>query len=120
MQKVNGFLSQTLEWLAAAYEQRKGVLLVVTMAAFTLTGIALFLWGTARYGIGIRTDSVDYLWSAKDLAHGIGLGTLDAFGKLKAMNHYPPLYPILSHHLKRWESRAWSVPGGSVQSCSAC
>ncbi|MGD0612908.1 MAG: glycosyltransferase family 39 protein [Anaerolineales bacterium] len=95
MQKVNGFLSQTLEWLAAAYEQRKGVLLVVTMAAFTLTGIALFLWGTARYGIGIRTDSVDYLWSAKDLAHGIGLGTLDAFGKLKAMNHYPPLYPIL-------------------------
>lgn len=95
MQKVSGFLSRTVEWLAAAYERRRGVLLVISMAGFTLAGVAFFLWGTARYGIGIRSDSVDYLWSAKDLAHGIGLGTVDAFGKLKAMNHYPPLYPIL-------------------------
>lgn len=86
---------QKLDSILLFYEKHKSTLCILSLSAMTLTGMVLFIWGTAKYGIGIRTDSVDYLWSAKNFARGIGLGTLNAFGKLMPMNHYPPLYPIL-------------------------
>ena len=77
------------------FEPKKKMLLVVATSLLAGLGIALFMWGTSTHGIGIRTDSVTYLWSARDLGSGIGLGTLDAFGQFKPLVHFPPLYPII-------------------------
>jgi len=91
-------LARVIAFLDSAslfFESKKTILLVVSTCFLGAAGVFQFLWGTATYGIGIRTDSVAYLWSARDLAHGIGLGTVDAFGKFQPLNHYPPLYPIL-------------------------
>lgn len=77
------------------FEGIKGIVLAISLGVLAILGISLFLWGTAPHGIGIRTDSVAYLWSARDLAQGIGLGTVDAFGKFKPLNHFPPMYPTL-------------------------
>jgi 4-amino-4-deoxy-L-arabinose transferase-like glycosyltransferase len=76
-------------------------LILLALCSLEVVFIALFLWGTAPHGIGIRTDSVDYLWSAKNLANGAGLGTTDAFGHLRPLNHFPPFYPILLAFLQR-------------------
>ena len=84
-------LDSVLEFL----EGHRHKLLAVTIGLLGAAGVLLFLWGTFPNGIGIRTDSVAYLWSAESLARGIGLGTLDAFGKFKPLIHFPPLYPIL-------------------------
>ncbi len=88
-------LAHLLNSVFAFYDVKKKILLSISLVLLGALGAALFLWGTAPHGIGIRTDSVAYLWSAKDLARGIGLGTLDAFGHFKPLNHFPPLYPIL-------------------------
>ena len=88
-------LTSFLDSAYLLYEAKKKILLFVVTGILGAVGIFLFLWGTATYGIGIRTDSVAYLWSARDLAHGIGLGTVDAFGEFQPLNHYPPLYPVL-------------------------
>jgi Dolichyl-phosphate-mannose-protein mannosyltransferase len=77
------------------FEAKKKIMLAASTCLQGAVGIYLFLWATATYGIGIRTDSVAYLWSARDLARGIGLGTLDAFGKFKPLVHFPPLYPAM-------------------------
>ncbi len=77
------------------FERNNGIVLAISLFVLIVLGISLFLWGTAPHGIGMRTDSVTYLWSARDLAHGIGLGTVDGFGKFKPLNHFPPLYPVL-------------------------
>ncbi len=55
----------------------------------------LFWWATAVHGIGIRTDSVTYLWVAESLAKGIGFGIMDAFGHFRPINHWPPLYSLI-------------------------
>jgi len=89
------FLEQILDSGAAFYEGNNGIVLAISLCLLAVVGVSLFLWATAPHGIGIRTDSVAYLWSAKDLAQGIGLGTVDAFGKLRPLNQFPPFYPIL-------------------------
>jgi hypothetical protein len=76
-------------------ERKRAFLLAMALCIIAAGGAVLFLWGTAPHGIGIRSDSVDYLWSAKNLARGVGLGTLDAFGRFRPLNHFPPLYPVL-------------------------
>lgn len=88
-------LTTLLDSAIMFFETRKKIIITASTSLLAAMGIYLFLWGTATFGIGIRTDSVAYLWSARDLAHGIGLGTLDAFGKFKPLNHFPPLYPVL-------------------------
>jgi hypothetical protein len=70
------------------------------LLAFVIIGSALlslqkFLWATQDFGIGVRTDSVAYLWSAENLAKGIGIGRLDGAGDFRPYTHWPPLYPIL-------------------------
>jgi hypothetical protein len=79
----------------AFYGREKRFLLSIIIILLSLLGTILFFWATSPYGIGIRTDSVAYLWSARNLANGIGLGTLDTFGQFKPLNHFPPFYPIL-------------------------
>jgi hypothetical protein len=54
-----------------------------------------FLEATSSHGVGVRTDSVAYLWGAENLAKGLGLGRLNGLGELKPMTHWPPFYPLL-------------------------
>jgi 4-amino-4-deoxy-L-arabinose transferase-like glycosyltransferase len=66
---------------------------------FALTGLSVwtgyhFAWATEPYGIGVRSDSVAYFWSAHNLVNGIGLGRITANGDFKPMTHWPPLYPM--------------------------
>lgn len=95
LQRKYPVLERLLDSGIAFLEENKGILLAISLCILGGIGVSLFLWGTAPHGIGIRTDSVAYLWSAKDLAQGIGLGTVDAFGKFKPLNQFPPLYPTL-------------------------
>jgi 4-amino-4-deoxy-L-arabinose transferase-like glycosyltransferase len=76
-------------------ERNKSRLLILFLCLLGLTGTLLFLWGTSPHGIGILSDSVDYIWSARNLARGIGLGTLDAHGVFVPMTVEPPLYSAL-------------------------
>lgn len=64
---------------------------VITIAWLTLQK---FLWATQKWGIGIRTDSVAYLWGAENLAKGLGFGRLDGAGIFRPYAHWPPLYSI--------------------------
>ena len=61
----------------------------------SLTATGLLLWATSEWGINVQYDSVDYIRSARYLARGIGLGRVTPDGQFKAMNHFPPLYPLL-------------------------
>jgi 4-amino-4-deoxy-L-arabinose transferase-like glycosyltransferase len=64
-------------------------------AIFGIFGFFIFLWATAIHNIGIRTDSVAYIWTARNLASGIGLGIFDGLGNFRPIVHWPPLYPAL-------------------------
>ncbi len=48
-------------------------------------------WSLSRYGLGISTDSVHYLFAGLNLARGNGLISFDASPFL----NWPPLYPLL-------------------------
>ena len=95
LQRRQRVLKRILDSGIVIYEKNKGIVLTISLCVLGALGVSLFLWATAPHGIGIRTDSVAYLWSAKNLVQGIGLGTVDAFGKFKPLNHFPPLYPTL-------------------------
>jgi len=60
-----------------------------------LLAAAWLLWATSPYGIGIRTDSIAYIWSARNIADGVGIGRLDGYGAFRPMTHWPPLYPLI-------------------------
>lgn len=76
---------------------RRAALTVTLVGLLALAGLAArdFLAATASYGIGVRTDSVAYLWGAENLAKGLGLGRLNGLGELKPMTHWPPFYPLV-------------------------
>jgi hypothetical protein len=80
---VDFYIRTRVYWVAAV---------IVLFAAFAMQR---FLWATETFGIGIRTDSVAYLWSSENLAKGIGLGRLDGAGNFRPYTHWPPLYPIV-------------------------
>ncbi|NPV77400.1 MAG: phospholipid carrier-dependent glycosyltransferase [Anaerolineae bacterium] len=67
----------------------------ILLALMAVYAASLLLSATSVYGIGIRSDSVAYIWSARNLAEGIGLGRMDGGGNFKAMTHWPPLYPVV-------------------------
>lgn len=77
------------------YLRTKRVWVAVVIVFFAVVALQRFLWATETFGIGIRTDSVAYLWSSENLAKGIGLGRLDGAGGFRPYTHWPPLYPIL-------------------------
>lgn len=86
------------KWLAfagKAWRAWQGKLLLASLALASLGAAGWFWWATAHSGIGIRTDSVAYIWAAQNLVKGIGLGRLTGAGTLKPMTHWPPLYSIL-------------------------
>ena len=85
----------TVKKVVDLYIRTKRVWVAVIIVAFALIALQRFLWATEAFGIGIRTDSVAYLWSSENLAKGIGLGRLDGAGNFRPYTHWPPLYPIL-------------------------
>jgi hypothetical protein len=80
---------------AHLYVRFRSLLLAFALITLALISLQKFLWTTQIFGIGIRTDSVGYLWSAENLVKGIGLGRLDGAGNFRPYTHWPPLYPIL-------------------------
>jgi 4-amino-4-deoxy-L-arabinose transferase-like glycosyltransferase len=88
-------LTKRLDSGLAIFEKNKRRLQIILLCAIGVIGIALYLWGTAPHGIGILTDSVDYIWSGQNLAKGIGLGTLNGQDQFVPMTVEPPLYPML-------------------------
>lgn len=77
------------------YLRVRWALFAILLALMAVYAASLLLSATTVYGIGIRSDSVAYIWSARNLAEGIGLGRLDGGGNFKAMTHWPPLYPVV-------------------------
>ncbi len=67
------------------------------IACLLLGGMAIqmFYQATSHFGIGVRSDSVAYLWAAENFAKGLGLGRLNGLGQWKPMTHWPPFYPML-------------------------
>lgn len=55
----------------------------------------IFLSATDPLGIGLTTDSIEYIWSAENLRNGIGLGRLTGSGVFKPMTHWPPFYSLV-------------------------
>jgi hypothetical protein len=84
--------------LSRLYALYRRAALAITLAGLlALAGLAArdFLAATESYGVGVRTDSVAYLWGAENLAKGLGLGRLNGLGELKPMTHWPPFYPLV-------------------------
>ncbi len=77
------------------YIRSKSYIVALIIVIFAFMALGKFLWATESHGIGIRTDSVAYLWSAENLVKGIGLGRLDGAGNFRPYTHWPPLYPLL-------------------------
>ncbi len=81
--------------LVRLYLRLQWVFLGILLVLMALYAAYLLLSATSIYGIGIRSDSVAYIWSARNLAAGLGLGRLDGAGLFKPMTHWPPLYPLI-------------------------
>jgi 4-amino-4-deoxy-L-arabinose transferase-like glycosyltransferase len=81
--------------VGAVYRRAAPVLLLIGMAAIIFLAARDFLWATSSNGIGVRTDSVAYLWGAENMADGIGMGRLDGLGQFRPMTHWPPFYPLV-------------------------
>jgi 4-amino-4-deoxy-L-arabinose transferase-like glycosyltransferase len=81
--------------LFSFYQKHWFLLLVILLTLIAIRAAWIFIWATSEFGIGIRSDSVAYIWSARNLAGGSGLGRPDGMGNFKPMTHWPPLYPLL-------------------------
>lgn len=88
-------LSRMAQQAIALYLRYGWVLLIILLLVLGGYAAYLLLASTSVYGIGIRSDSVAYIWSARSLAEGLGLGRLDGGGNFKPMTHWPPLYSLL-------------------------
>jgi 4-amino-4-deoxy-L-arabinose transferase-like glycosyltransferase len=93
---MTGAKAQTAKWLDAAvrlYGRFRPAIAITIMLLLSAGSMMVFLWATGPHGIGVRTDSVAYLWGSENLAKGIGLVRLNGLGELKPITHWPPLYP---------------------------
>jgi hypothetical protein len=88
-------LSKWFDIIARLYDKLRPAILIVALVILAAGSVYVFLWATGPHGIGVRTDSVEYLWGSENLAKGIGLGRLNGFGEFRAITHWPPLYPAL-------------------------
>ena len=87
-----------MKWLDAVgrlYEKLRPAILILILLLLVAGSVTVFLWATGPHGIGVRSDSVAYLWSSENLVKGIGLGRLNGLGEFRPMTHWPPLYPFL-------------------------
>lgn len=81
-------LASALAWIG----ERRRILFLASLMLLALTGAALLLWSSAEHGIGVRSDSVEYVWGAETMANGVGLGRLSGEGDFKPLVQFPPLY----------------------------
>ncbi|MCC6147995.1 MAG: glycosyltransferase family 39 protein [Anaerolineaceae bacterium] len=88
-------LTGTLTRAVHFYSRSRWVLFGILLVLLAAYAASLLLSATSVYGIGVRSDSVAYIWSARNLAEGVGLGRLDGSGAFKPMTHWPPLYPAI-------------------------
>lgn len=86
---------RSLRWLSNLYSRTGKFILALILISLGIYFAGRLYWATGPLGMGIDSDSVYYIWSARNLAAGIGLGRLDGDGLLRPMTHWPPLYPIL-------------------------
>lgn len=77
------------------YRRLSPLIALAGLLVLALLAVRAFLHATETYGVGVRTDSVAYIWGAENLARGQGLGRLNGLGELRPMTHWPPLYPML-------------------------
>lgn len=95
---MTGVRDLAMKWLDAAgrlYEKSRPAILILILLLLVAGSVTVFLWATGPHGIGVRSDSVAYLWSSENLVKGIGLGRLNGLGEFRPMTHWPPLYPFL-------------------------
>jgi 4-amino-4-deoxy-L-arabinose transferase-like glycosyltransferase len=55
----------------------------------------IYFWATELNGIGLKTDSIAYLWGAENISKGQGFVVFDAFANIRHITHWPPLYSAL-------------------------
>ncbi|HMD89944.1 MAG TPA: hypothetical protein VKF38_12350 [Anaerolineaceae bacterium] len=69
---------------------KKQTLLPLYLGLIGIAGIALVLWLTTPYGVGVSTDSTSYLGGATSLLSGRGYSFNGS-----PISHYPPLYSLI-------------------------
>ncbi|MBR6088521.1 MAG: hypothetical protein IKP86_01215, partial [Anaerolineaceae bacterium] len=88
------------------------VLFIILFAALITASAYLFIRCTP-YGVGLVSDSVNYINGARSIAQGKGYFRLSGGGELKAITNFPPLYSIcLALPLRfgmDWQLAAWWV-----------
>jgi 4-amino-4-deoxy-L-arabinose transferase-like glycosyltransferase len=95
---MSGARDHAMKWLDAVgrlYEKLRPAILILILFLLVAGSMYVFLWATHPHGIGVRSDSVAYLWSSENLVKGIGMGRLNGLGEFRPMTHWPPLYPLL-------------------------
>lgn len=106
--KLDKHLKTGLAWV----EGRGMPLFSLGLVLLAVTAGSLLLWSTAEHGIGVRSDSVEYIWGAETLASGVGLGRLSGEGDFKPMIQFPPLYSTILVVFEwigvgAWEGARW-------------
>ncbi len=74
---------------------------MVVVLLLAAVGAQLELCSVPR-GIGIDSDSVVYIESARNMANGLGLGKMDELGQVQPLVRWPPLYPVLLGSLQMY------------------
>ena len=100
---LDQYLMAGLAWI----ERRKRLLFLLGLFLLALAAGSLLLWSTAEHGIGVRSDSVEYIWGAQTLASGEGLGRLSGEGDFKPLIQFPPLYSTTLAVFERFGVGAW-------------
>ena len=88
-------LQQKLDSLYLYYRRGWFILVLVGCLILAFATWRTFLSATSVYGVGVRSDLVEYLWTAENLAKGLGFGRLNGLGEFKPITHWPPFYPFL-------------------------
>src|SRR3972149_10477258 len=95
MKNLNETIDKQLVAGLAWLETRKQLVFLICLILLALVAVAVLIWSTSEHGIGVRSDSVEYIWGAETLSRGIGLGRLSGEGDFKPMVQFPPLYSLL-------------------------
>ncbi|HWH75868.1 MAG TPA: phospholipid carrier-dependent glycosyltransferase [Candidatus Binatus sp.] len=66
----------------------------LAIAGLVLAGCYL-LWLATRWGIGLYTDSIVYVGTARSILAGAGVSYFDDVGRFAPVIQYPPLYPAI-------------------------